>query len=41
VDAFGGRGGEHVRQMLAQELVDVAARGDVPGNVNYRFKFTR
>lgn len=41
MDAFGGRGGEHVRQVLAQEQTDFITRGAVPLNQNHRYKFTR
>lgn len=40
MDAFGRGGGEHVRQVFAEELMDVAARGVVPVNGNHRAKFT-
>ena len=36
MDAFGRRGGEHVSQVLAQELVDIPAQRVVPVNGNHR-----
>jgi hypothetical protein len=40
VHTFGRRSGEHVRQMLAQELADIPARGVIVVNLNHRLKFT-
>jgi hypothetical protein len=40
MDAFGRRRGEHVREMLAEELADVTAGGAVPVNGNHGPKST-
>jgi hypothetical protein len=40
MDAFGRGGCVHVRQVFAEELVDVAACGIVPVNGNHRLKST-
>ena len=40
VDAFGRRGGEHVSQVFAQELMDIVARGVIPVNRNHALQFT-